>query len=365
MRKLLAIAAFAALSATAAAAQSSWTAEFGIQGGFAKIKPAGTGADDAINVFDIPGGSFLYGTLGAPALYVIVPWHNKLAIEGQLGGSQLSTGTGSATVARLGLRADYALSPQFYAAVGGMANYIQGTGNPEHTQLGAQVGLGYRKRLTNSINGRLEANMAATNKKVLGAFDVYSLQLGISSAIGGGKMPAAPRRATNRAWSPAIGLSAGYANMHMVGTGTDITGVFFPAVGGGLFVVTPVPSTPTMFAIIPMGQKLAFEPALDFHSVSVTGTSIKVINVAGRLDYALKGNWYGAAGGHLMSYSPSGGTSGTVDGVDVGLGYRFHLMGEFGGRFETNYSLSAKSSKLGTPAVNTLSLSFGAMMPLK
>ena len=364
MRKLVTIAALAALSATAAAAQSSWTTEFGIQGGFAKIKPAGTGANDAINTFDIPGGSFLYSTLGASALYIIVPWHNKLAIEGQLGGSQLSTGTGSATVARLGLRADYALSPQIYAAVGGMANYIQGTGMAEHMQLGAQVGVGYRKRLTNSINGRLEANMAATNKKVLGAFDVYSVQLGISSSIGGGKMAPASRRATNRAWSPAIGLSAGYENMHFVGTGTDITGVFFPAVGGGLFLVQPIASTPTMFAIIPVGQKLAFEPALDFRSVSQSGTSIKVINVAGRLDYALKGNWYGAAGGHLLSYSTTG-LSGTADGADLAVGYRFHLVGEFGGRFETGYSLTAKSSKLGTPAVNTLSLTFGAVMPLK
>jgi hypothetical protein len=206
--------------------------------------------------------------------------------------------------------------------------------------------------------------MAATNKKVLGAFDVYSLQLGISSAIGGGKMAAASRRATNRAWSPAIGLSAGYSSMHLVGTGTDITGIYFPAVGGGLFLVQPIPSTPTMFAIIPVGQKLAFEPALDFHNVSSGGTSIRVINVAGRLDYALTGNWYGAAGGHLLNYNTTG-LTGSADGVDVGLGYRFHLVGEFGGRFETNYSLTAKSSKLGMPAVNTLSLSFGAMMPLR
>src|SRR5690242_1212586 len=64
VRKLLAIAALAALGMSTAAAQSSWTAELGIQGGFAKVKPAGTGANDAINLFDIPGGSFLYSTLG-------------------------------------------------------------------------------------------------------------------------------------------------------------------------------------------------------------------------------------------------------------------------------------------------------------
>jgi len=49
----------------------------------------------------------------------------------------------------------------------------------------------------------------------------------------------------------------------------------------------------------------------------------------------------------------------------VAWGYRFHLVGAFGGRLEANYSLTGKSSKIPAPAVNTLSATFGAMMPLK
>lgn len=364
MRKLLAIAALAALAVSTAAAQSSWTAELGIQGGFAKVKPAGTGANDAINLFDIPGGSFLYSTLGGAALYAVVPWHNKLAVEAQLGGGHLNTGTGDIDVARVGLRGDYALSPQFYAAAGGLVNYIQGL-TTEHMQLGIQVAVGYRKKLTNSINARLEANASATNKKALGAIDVYAVQLGISSAIGAGKGGTMRAKSAKSSWEPAVGISGGYASMHIVGASNSIDGVFFPGVGGGLILLAPVATAPTMFAIIPMGQKLALEPGLDFHSVSTGGSSVKTINVAARLDYAVSGNWYGAAGGHLLDYSPSSGTSGTTNGLDLAWGYRFHLAGAFGGRFETNYSLNGKSTKLGIPPVNTLSFTFGALMPLK
>jgi hypothetical protein len=363
VRKLFAIAALAALNVSTAVAQSSWTKELGIQGGYAKVKPAGTKANDAITLFDVPGGSFLFSTLGGGALYAIIPWHNKMAAEVQLGASQVTVGTASLTLARVGLRADYALSPQFYAAAGGTVHYVQGAGR-EHMQLGAQVALGYRRRLTNTLNGRVEANVTALNKKVLGPFDIYSVQLGVSSSLGAKAAAPASRRAANRAWEPAIGISGGYASAHLVGSNTSVTGIFFPGAGGDLQLIAPIATAPTMFVIIPVGQKLALEPGLDFHSAAQTGTSRKAINVAARFDYAVGSNWYAAAGGHLLNVSVTG-TSGSTSGIDLGWGYRFHLAGAFGGRFEANYSLTGKSTKLAIPPVNTLSLNLGATMPLQ
>ncbi len=367
MRKLLAIAALAAFGVSTAAAQSSWTRELGIQGGYAKVKPAGTGANDAINVFDIPGGTFsLSSSLGGAAVFAILPWHNKLAMEMQFSGSQINLAGTTVTGARLGLRGDYALGTQFYAAAGGTLNYISGLGNNETMQLGVQAAVGYRRRLTNTINGRLEGSFTATNKKALGAMDVYAIHLGVSSSLGGGKMAPASRRANNRAWEPAIGFAAGYENMHLVGTGSDVGSLSFPGMGGSLTGLAPLASSPTVFAIIPMGQKLALEPALDFHSYSPAGgPGVKGINVAARFDYAVSGNWYGAVGGHLLDFSPSGGGGGTITGADLAWGYRFHLAGAFGGRFEGSYSLAGKSTKVGVPAINTLGVKFGAMMPLK
>ena len=364
MRKLLAIAALAALSVSTAAAQQSWSPELGIQAGYAKVKPAGSHADDAISLFDLPGANFITPLLGAPgtgSLYAVIPWQKKLAIEPQFSYGEM--GLLGLTAARVGLRADYAIGTQFYGAAGGVVYYYE-AGTPEHVQLGVQAALGYRRRLTNSLNGRVEANVTALNKKVIGAFDMYGLQIGVSSLIGKGKAAPAARRPSNRAWEPAIGVSGGYMSMHLVGTTTTLDGIFFPGIGGDLLLI-PVGITPTVFAVIPVGQKLALEPGVDFHSVSQSGSSIKVYNLGARLDYAVTGDWYAAAGGHLTQFSPSSGTSGSTSGVDVAWGYRFHLAGAFNGRFEANYGLTGKSSKLGTPAVNTLSLNFGAMMPVK
>jgi hypothetical protein len=363
LRQLLTIAALAVLGGSTAAAQNSWRAEVGVQGGFARVKPAGTGTSDGMTLLDLPGGSFIYSTLGSAALYAIIPLHNKLAVETQLSGSEVNGGGGASfAVARLGLRGDYAVTPHIYAAAGGILNYVQGFGS-DHMQLGAQVALGYRHRLTDAINGRIEATFTATDRKALGALDIYGVQLGVSAPLGRSQ-PSASRHTGNRSWEPAFGVSGGFASMHVVGTTGAIDGVFLPGVGGGLYFLAPVATAPTMFAIIPLGGKLAIEPGLDYRSASQGGGSVKVFNVAARLDYAVTGSWYAAAGGHLLDFHSSAAASGTASGVDFAWGYRFHLVGAFSGRFETNYSLNPKSTKLTIPAINTLSLTFGAMMPL-
>jgi len=364
LRQLLTIAALAVLGGSTAAAQNSWTAELGLQGGLARVKPAGSGANDAMTLLDLPGGSFVYSTLGSAALYAIIPWHHKLAVETQLSGSQAHAGNGASfAVARLGLRADYALAPHFYAAAGGGINYLQGFGT-DHMQLGVQLAVGYRRRLTSSINARLEANFTATEKKALGALDIYAVQLGVSSALRASHAAETPR-ARNGSWQPVFGIAGGYASMHVVGATGTMGGMFLPGAGGDLFLMAPVATAPTMFAILPLAGGFALEPALDYRSAPLGSTRFKVLNVAARLDYAVTGNWYTAAGGHVLDFNAGPDYSGTVPGVDIAWGYRFHLAGAFDGRLETTYSLNAKSAKLAIPPINTLSLTFGAMMPLK
>jgi len=162
-----------------------------------------------------------------------------------------------------------------------------------------------------------------------------------------------------------IGVSGGYFATHVVG-GSNVTGIAFPAFGGNgaMFGLTGA-AMPTLFAIIPMGQKLALEPGVDFTNQSQSGSpSSSAISVSGRLDYAVQGNWYAAAGG-VLNHLSAGGTSASLTGLLVAWGYRFHLAGAFGGRFEVNYLQSGKNTDLGIGATNTLGLAFGAMMPLK
>jgi hypothetical protein len=346
-----------------AAAQSRWTAEIGIQGGYNHVKPAGTHANDAISVFTVPGASFITALYGSAPIYAIIPAGLKLAIEPQLGFSQLETGGSHATLAKIGLRADYALNANVYAAAGGALNYLE-QNRPNHTQLGVQAAVGYRKPLTAGLNARLEANVTVMkHSSLLPPLDAYQILLGVSSSLK--KSGATRARASKSVWDPAIGLSAGYFTVHPVG-GTNVTGVSFPSLGGsGAAVGLGSVASPTLFAIIPMAEKVALEPGIDVTSLSpATGTSNSAIALSGRIDYAVTGNWYAAAGGVLNSVKRSG-KSGTVTGFLAAWGYRFHLAGAFGGRFEVNYMVSGKNTTLLTPPTNTVGLTFGAMMPLK
>ena len=110
MRKLLSLLALVAGVSTLAAAQQSWQAEIGIQGGVFRLKPAGTSADDAVNFLQLPGGSFFNGLYGSPPLFAVIPWKNKMAVEAQFGLLQL-TGTGATGHATVSPRSCASITP--------------------------------------------------------------------------------------------------------------------------------------------------------------------------------------------------------------------------------------------------------------
>jgi len=77
-----------------------------------------------------------------------------------------------------------------------------------------------------------------------------------------------------------------------------------------------------MFAILPIGNKIAIEPGVDVHRVQSSGTTAFLGNLSARLDYALHGGWYAAAGGNLNYVKSTGTSAATRTGANVGLGYR-------------------------------------------
>jgi len=181
VRKLIAVLALAALGASAASAQqSSWNTEIGLQGGYSRLKPAGTGVNDYVDVFDVPGANGQLGATTYNSFFAILKWKEKIALEPSMPFGALA---GQITTVGLGLRADYALSPKFYLAGGGVMGYIA-TGGITDYQLGLQVAAGYRLRVTGRINGRLEANWITTKATdVVGAANVYSLLFGVSTRL--------------------------------------------------------------------------------------------------------------------------------------------------------------------------------------
>jgi hypothetical protein len=366
---LFAVLALVAGVSTTAAAQRSWQTEIGIQGGVFKMKPAGTSADDATNFLQLPGGTFFNGIYGSPPLYAIIPWKDKMAIETQFGFLQLTgTGaTGHATVVTSALRLDYALSPKFYVAAGPTHRWIQAGGNHDG-QLGVVAAAGYRLRVTSRLSGRIEGSATFRKKDDSSApTNTYSLLAGISSRFTGTTRPAARGGTARRNWQSAIGVQGGYLSQHTVGGGGDVTGFHIPGVGNdvrqaGSFIGSP----PAVFAIIPIGEKIALEPGFDAHAnkSSGGGGAGTAITASARLNYAFSYGWYGAAGVSLTNIN-FGGSSGTITGGQIAWGYRFHFTGDLGGRVELLYDLRGKNADTGTPPVNTFGVMFGATMPLK
>ncbi len=378
MRKQLMLGVLTIL-ASPVAAQSVWHPAIGMQGGYARIKAAGTGRSDAIDLIEFPTPGYVAPLLAGSSLFAVIPAGRRLAFEPTLSFANLTESVGGdATTVRVGLRADLALSASFYGAAGGVLNSLMQSGT-HTTQFGAQVAAGYRFALTPSLDGRLEAAVTATAKRRpgLGPTDTYALLFGVSSRL---DRRVASRTARTTAptgtWEPMIGVSGGYSSIHADGTNLTLGGLFLPGFGGSVPALTSagtfLPQVPTLFAILPVGTRVAFEPGIDLHRFQGNGSTVFAANLAGRLDYAVVGGWYAALGAHEEwvkatkgSFTDSTKTSVGIAGASVAWGYRFHLAGDFGARTELNYVAFAKNESAKTPAVNTVSLLFSLTMPLK
>ncbi len=371
MRNTTLIAALLA-GTTPAGAQQLWHSEIGVQGGYARIQISGSGGNPA-DVFEFPTMGYLIPLIGYAPVFVTIPLADRIALEPTVSLAQLASGGTNVTTVRLGVRGNYAITAHFYGGLGGVVNYAS-SGN-EQFQLGAQLGAGYRFGLGPRLNGRVEADWISTRgNATLAARNVYALLFGLSARLDGPARAAAARPATDRAWQPSVGLVGGYSNAHSVGGGS-ITGVLVPGFGGSLTTLggggTP-PQPPTLFAIIPLGRRLAIEPGLDLHRIQSGGQTSFGANVGARLNVAVHGGWYGAVGGQLIYLQATPGTfadpnrgSATVTGATLAWGYRFPIGGQISGRTELNYSMYAKSSDIPSPPVNVTGLLFGLMMPLK
>lgn len=352
--------------AVPAGAQRLWSPEIGIQGGFARVKPAGTHRDDAFSFVDVPGGSFVTAALSYAPLYAIIPVGDRFAVEPQVAATQATAGQ-SFTVAKIGARVDYAVTRALYVAGGGFVNYIQ-SNTPNHSDLGLQLGVGYRMPLGGGLNSRIEAGWLSRRRSgAIQPVNAYTVLVGVSSRLDAAPPPARSPRPPHGSWTTTVGINSGYTSAHAVGQGT-VTLLLFPGSGvdpNSLGVL--IPTTPTLFAQLPLGGRWAFEPSLDveYSKAPATLATTTKVGIGSRLDYAVHGGWYAAAGAQLTYFQFTGLKSGGVPGFLGAWGYRFHLAREFGGRVEVNYLMSARHTALSVPPINTLGLLFGATMRLQ
>jgi hypothetical protein len=160
-----------------------------------------------------------------------------------------------------------------------------------------------------------------------------------------------------------LGVQGGYTRAHSVGGG-DQTAVAIPGMGGSVTLLGTPAGPPILFAILPVGRKFAIEPGIDIARVQTSGLTLFGANTSARVNYAVSGGWYGAAGGNLQYIKATGQDGQTVTGFNLAWGYRFPLTSGLGGRFEINYRMMKGNTNLGLPPTNTLGLLFAATMPL-
>lgn len=379
MRKIHLLAALGILLAAPATAQD-WHTAFGIQGGFTRWKVAGNpGANSQLDLYGIPTSNIISVYPTAGAAFAIFPVGDKIALEPSLTFDQQNFGTPGlpSTVAAVGLRLDYAITHQFYGALGLYTRYwsLPGPTPNSSFQLGLQAGAGYRLHLGPRLEGRIEAQAITVKKTTVDApFNLYSLLFGLSTSLDGDHHPAATRGAhpaRTGAWEPVIGVSAGYSQVH-VNRGPDATILSFPGAGASSYTGTTIaPSAPSLFVLFPLADRWALEIGADLTDIRGGGSTIFTAQLAPRVDLSVGHNWYAALGPSMhfvRNVTNAFKSTVGIAGAGAAWGYRFHLAGALGGRLEANYGFTAGRNKtpsaIGRASTGAFGLTFGAMMPL-
>ncbi|HKR55330.1 MAG TPA: hypothetical protein VJS20_03455 [Gemmatimonadales bacterium] len=382
MRKLQLLALGALLIAAPLSAQS-WDTEFGIQGGFTRLKATGQPFGNArFDSYSIPSATVIGAEPTAAAAFVIFPIAPKMALEPGLTFIQqngITVGGSFPTMAGASLRLDYAFTPSIYGAIGGYTRYAGGspggsTAHYAHFQFGLEAAAGYRIHLNSQLNGRLEVQAVTVAKSSQNIpFNLYSVLFGVSAPLSEARPAAGARRGTPRTenaggWLPELGVSAGYSSIH-VSQGPDLTVLSFPGAGSSSVSGTfAVPGAASLFGIFPLTDQLALETGFDWANLDIAGTHLTSFQLAPRADLAFGKRWYGALGPNVHFVRVSGLKTEGVAGVTAAWGIRFHLSGALRGRFELSYGVNAKrrtSFGLGGIPSSVLGLNFGMMMPLK
>ena len=360
--------------ATPAAGQT-WLPAFGLEGGFARFKPAGTHANDYVDFVGLPGSSFVLGSDPFGTLFAVIPVAGRFAVEPSLSFSEATISPFTVSNLRVGARLDAAFGPHVYGAIGGVINYFSLAGGGSSGNVGPpglSAALGFRTALTGRLEGRVEAQFTAERGSKTSTLDIvptdwYSVLVGVSSSFRARQPLDTP---DDELWSPAIGIQGGYYSDHFVGAGT-LTGVALPGLGTSTGLTVSVgdlfPQTPSLMAVIPEGRRWAIEPGFGLGRVQVTGPApftLTSVTVAARVDYAVTRGWYAAAGPVTNSYKASRRQWATQSGLSLAWGYRFNIAGDVGGRAEASYTMFAHNHILGVPPANVLGLDFGVMMGL-
>ncbi|MEX2156458.1 MAG: hypothetical protein WD773_06430 [Gemmatimonadales bacterium] len=366
MRKLIAVLAIATLGAAPAAGQA-WTPQIGIVGGFARIKPAGTGQRDYIDRWELPGTGSAYTTL-----FVVIPLTSRLALEPAIAASHAAFKEASGLIPsasssniRLTFRTDVALASRFYVAAGGMLRYRQ-VDDARQVQTGILAALGYRQPLGSDLTARIEAQwISQRGTDSIAPANVYALLLGFSGRLVG-RSARRPRpsdfsSARARPWRLGLGMAGGYVRNHLYGNAlgfyVDVHETVVGLPGSGS--TTP----PALSIVVPLRGRLALEAGFDAQRTQQQGNTLFDGQLSTRLDLAIYRGGYVAGGGNIRYVEQTGNAGFAFAGANVAAGYRFPLIEELDGHVEISFT-TFKERRDFPFAQNTLAVMLGVTIAL-
>ena len=359
MKQAIIVLVLGAYSAITVSAQT-WTTQIGFEGGFARVKAAGAGSGVYRDHVDLPGSGAAF-----PALFLVIPVANRVALEPSLSAThdRITESSGlipTATTAevRLSLRADVAIASGFYVAGGGGIRYLA-MDNNHSLQTGILGAIGYRGTIGSNLGARIEARWLTLRRadSVLPS-NQYSLLLGISRSLRGIET----RTAGGGPWRLRLGIAGGFVRTHLYGSFSGLpidfheTALDFPGSGQ----TTPA----KLFVIAPLGGRFALETGFGVQRTQEQGVTFSDGHLAPRLDIAIAGGIYAAAGGNIRYLEQTGTAGFALAGANAAVGYRFPFIQELEGRAELGYTVF-KQRRNYPFAENDLAVLFGVSMPLK
>jgi hypothetical protein len=367
MRKLgLSLALLVGAAAPVAAQSMPWKAEVGIRLNYTKTTINGTD----ITTAGMPSNGFL--SLGGVAgLYGVIPVNDKFAIEPAVGMYDVDFGGTPVTQGDMAVRVLYSVAGPFYVAAGPTLSFARISGT-QSSVWGVQGAAGYRRHLSGALSGRAEVYVQKDGKSSL-VSDEKPSSWGLLVSLG--ITPGAPMNrggSATRLWTPMIGIQGGYSHLTITNGGTDVSSFSVPGSSNMVLIAgseAPLLAVAPIFAVIPIGERIAVEPSLAYSSYKIEGSGNgHALGLGVRANYAFNRTLYAGLSYDMTSYG--GGSGSQLDGLDattgagVQAGVRFPLVSGFTGRTEISYrKLSADDTFIGDHTITTLS--FALMAPLK
>lgn len=369
MRKLGLSLVLIAGAAAPVAAQQMWQPEIGIRAGWTRFDDPNSSTN--VDLIDLPivGGLGGVSAVNPSSLYGIIPVGKRLAIQPGFGWYNATIVGSVATALTAGARLDVALTPSFYAAAGVNGYIIKIDGN-EDSQAGFEGAVGYRR----PIGGRLRTSAEVFYEKrgkseALAKLNSYGVRIGLGYAMGGmvARRGAGRPESSSAMWSRSIGLSGGWTLTSFPGGNGDFVSFSLPFAGQSVPAGADLQPGPSALSfLLPVGQKIAIEPSVDFHRMKVTGSdALTTYEVGARANYAFNRTAYGAVGVELngLSQKNSGLNDKSRTAALIAAGLRFPLTAGLMGRTEVDFRVFDGNDI--HPAGQATSFVFGLLVPVK